>query len=148
MKTKIGLPILLAIIFSISIPCQSQSKKKLKNTYENVEVYVGIEKYENGVEKKQKAININTETGSYAYIVIRHPYRFRLPGGEYTYKVYRKQGRKYKLHGTHQSFFEGASELRGKITFYNTGSFLIKVYKGKDFKIGEVPLVINAMTRY
>lgn len=144
MKILRTLSLLTAFLLCHANLTHAQSKKKLRAIYEDVEVYVGIKKYENNVEKRQKTVFIDTETGSFVFIVIQHKYPvFFLPGGDYRYKIYRQQGKSYVLDGTYESTFESATQLRAKISIKKTGNYLIEAYRGKDFKIGEVSLEVK-----
>lgn len=144
MKNRFVLPFVLVFLFAVTHSATAQSKKKMKALFEGVELYVGIKKYDNyGREKRQDTIFIHPEKGSYADLVITRNL-FSLPEGEYRFKTYIKQGNKYVEHKYHQTNFKRATELRAQMGFNRTGSYLIEVYKGKDYLIGDINLEVRA----
>lgn len=153
LTTKIFTAFTLCFLFFVVSPSMAQtrttpySKKEKEIIYKDLEGYVSIEKYIDGTEQRLKKIYINPQTGSYAYVVLKHSYLV-LPREVYQVKLYRVN-KDVLIHlNTHEvAFTNYATEIRFKYLFKNTGEYALEIHDQTGQFVKSIPVSVSAMKK-
>ncbi|MGN6530304.1 MAG: hypothetical protein ACTHK0_00945 [Ginsengibacter sp.] len=120
------------------------------NPYRFAKVYISVETPQNGVAFEDKSITINSEKGSYAYIVINTNSN-NLRTKSLTLKAYKKIAGNYeKIGQENYSVNTEYSYTHIKYPFYTTGDFAFDVFDGDNIFIGtgKVSVASKGSTEY
>lgn len=126
----------LVMAFLLTSPVFSQVGGGGSSNYDNAKVYVSVDVPVKGVAEQDNSILINTEKGSYAYIVINiSPSTFSVDGIKL--KGYMKQNGKYeKFDEASYTITPGLAYTYIKYTFKDVGEYGFDIYDKNDVYIG------------